>query len=124
MPINYVALAKKAKKVIEENGRDVILVRKKLTATDTAKPWRGSTSVDTSSAPVKAIIYQIEERDEETGIVRRGIEVAAIAHDSLNDNNPETVDFIKDGTLKYKVTGVTVTNPGDTRLIYEFKLKR
>lgn len=134
--VNYVRAAATAKRLIEENGRTVVLYRKVRTPLDSNKPWRGpDPSTDPDANPVtpdpaivgtvKAVFYPIDEKDENGGLLRRGEEMAMIAHDSLaSPQDLDDIDSIVDGSFTYKVVKACPLGPGDVRIAYEFLLKR
>lgn len=124
--VNYVRAAATAKRLIEENGRDVTLVRKNQTSADNAKPWRGpATAVNVTVGTVKAVFYPIDEEDEKGGLLRRGEEKMMIAHDSLAvPEDLEDIDHVSDGGRIYKVVKACPLGPGDVRIAYEFVVKR
>jgi hypothetical protein len=125
--VNYVRAAATAKRLIEENGRTVVLYRKVRTPLDNSKPWRGpNPSADSAIVgTVKAIFYPIEEEDEKGGILRRGEEKMMIAHDSLAvPEDLEDIDHITDNGKLYKVVKACPIGPGDVRIAYEFIVKR
>jgi hypothetical protein len=124
--VNYVRSAATAKRLIEENGRTVTLVRKTRTAEDPALPWRGPVDPgNTTVAQVKAVIYPVTEKDAIDGLVRLGMETAMVAHDSLTPGQDlSDIDAIIDGSNTYKVVKAVVIGPGDTKIVYQFYLER
>lgn len=124
--VNYVRIAATAKRLIEENGRDVILIKKSRAPADSATPWRGpSGSGDNVVGTIKALIYPKEERSQDGELVYKGFEVAMLAHDSLAAPvDLTTLDAIKDGGITYKIFKASKLGPGDTVLSYELHMKR
>lgn len=124
--VDYVKSAATAKRLIEKNGRSVVLVRKSQTPADAAKPWRGPTSPgNTTVGTVKAAIFPIDEKDEIGGLIRRGDETAWIAHDSLaTPEDLEDIDALVDGGVTYKVIKACPIGPGDVRIAYQFYVRR
>jgi len=134
--VNYVRAAATAKRLIEENGRTVVLYRKVRTALDSNKPWRGpNPSSDPDADPqtpdpaivgtVLAVFYPIDEEDEKGGLLRRGEEKMMIAHDSLAvPDGLEDIDHITDNGKLYKVVKACPIGPGSVRIAYEFIVKR
>lgn len=123
---NYVKLAATAKRLIEQNGRTVMLVKKTRTAADTAKPWRGPSGTgNTTIASPKAVVYPAYEKGDDGTLVSRGFEKAMIAHDSLSPKlDLTTIDSIIDGGVTYRVIRANRVGPGDIIIHYEFDLKR
>jgi hypothetical protein len=124
--VNYVRIAATAKRLIEENGRDVTLIKKTRAPADSAAPWRGPTSPgNTTVDTIKAVIYPKEEKNSEGELVYMGYEVAMLAHDSLAaPSDLTTLDAVVDEGLTYKVTKASKIGPGDTVITYELHLKR
>lgn len=134
--VNYVRAAATAKRLIEENGRTVVLYRKVRTPLDSNKPWRGpNPSTDPDANPttpdpaivgtVTAVFYPIDEEDEKGGLLRRGEEKMMVAHDSLTvPEDLEDIDHIVDGSYTYKVVKACPIGPGSVRIAYEFIVKR
>lgn len=124
--VNYVKAAATAKRLIEANGRTVVLYRKNTTPADTNKPWRQPAStINEVVASPKGIFYPIEDKDEKDGLVRRSEQRLMIAHDSLSP--PEVlddIDHVSDNGYIYKVVSAIPLQPGDVRIAYEFILKR
>ena len=124
--VNYVRLAASTKRIIESNGRDVILIRKSRTPGDAAKPWRGPAALtDETVGTIKAVIYPAEEKDGDGTLIRRGYYVAMLAHDSLSPSEDlSDLDSVNDGGIIYKVDKASIIGPGDVKIAYELNLKR
>ena len=125
--VNYVRAAATAKRLIEENGRSVVLYRKVRTPLDSNKPWRGpNPSTDPAIVgTVLAVFYPIDEEDEKGGLLRRGEEKMMIAHDSLTvPQDLDDIDHVIDGSYTYKVVKACPIGPGSVRIAYEFIVKR
>jgi hypothetical protein len=124
--VNYVRAAANAKRLIEENGREVDLYRKSRTPADAAKPWRGPTSPGNTlvGSPI-AFIYPATEKDEQGGLLRKGEMTCLIAHDSLDPaEDLTTLDHIVDGSDTWKVEQAWKIGPGTVTVLYQFKLTR
>jgi hypothetical protein len=124
--VNYVKSAALAKRLIEANGRDVVLHRKTRTPEVSGEPWRGPNPATSSVVgTVKAVFYPIEDRDEAQTLNRRGMEKMMIAHDSLDPaQDLSDIDHVVDGGVIYKVVQSNRIGPGSIIVAYEFIVRR
>lgn len=124
--VNYVKSAALAKRLIEANGRDVVLHRKTRTPEVSGEPWRGPNPATSSVVgTVKAVFYPIEDKDSDDTLNRRGEQRMLVAHDSLSPSqNLSDIDHVTDDGTVYKVTQANRIGPGATIVAYEFIVKR
>jgi hypothetical protein len=119
----FVALATR---LIEKNGRDVILKEKSGTATDTNKPWKGSTSSPTVLGTVKAVFvpfrgFEFGSTFTDDELMKSVDEVCLIA--GGNDAFDNTT-LIYDETKDLKVEWIRRLRPADLTVLYAFGVMR
>lgn len=122
--VDYVELAATAQRLINENGRDVTIIRKDRTPADANKPWRGGGTSDTTVGPVKAVIFPFNAADVDGTLVRREDKQAWVAANDTGASPIETFDELIDGSTTFQILSVEVINPGDTLLVYQLQLRR
>lgn len=128
--MNYLRSQATAKRLIEANGRDVTLIRKNDYVTDSNKPWRGNDGnnnmepVDEEVGTIKAVVYPYNDRDIDGNNVRRGDSMMIIAHTSLSPvEDLKDIEFVDDGSRRYRVMNAGKIAPGDTIIAYQFQLR-
>lgn len=121
--VDYASLAATAERLIDENGRDVTLVKRSETPADVSKPWRGTLADDTTLV-VKAAIVPFEAEDQEGDLVRREDKQAFVAANVTSPNEIENFDEVDDGADTYKIVSADVIEPGDTRVLYVLQLRK
>lgn len=124
--VNYVRNAALAKRLIEANGRDVVLHRKVRTPEVSGEPWRGPNPATSSVVgTVKALFYPITDKDEDDTLNRRGEQHMMVAHDSLSPaQDLSDIDHVNDSGTVYKVVQANRIGPGAVIVAYEFVVKR
>ncbi len=133
--VDFVNLAKTAKKLVEANGRSVTLYKRDRTPAVAADPWRGPDSVPTSPdglviGPLKVAFVPATGSGfgkllfDADNTLRRKIDlVGLLATDSVvaldfTAADVEKADTLKDGTKIYKIVEVGHLQPGDTSLLF------
>lgn len=136
MAIDYVGLAKIARTLINDNGRDLTIQMKSRTATDPTKPWRGSTG-NVHSLTVKGIVFPFDFADvSDSGdkltfsrelihdLVRRGDSQCYIAANDTESLPVEEFDSLLDGTDVWKIIQASPLKPGSVTVIYTLHLRK
>ncbi len=126
MALNYTNFRTLAERLIEENGRDLSLVRRDQdNPSDPAKPWRDSTEAATITFIVKGVIIDFDKEDVDGSLVRRGDKMVLIADKSVIDEGGsaanliiEDYDEIRDAGVRWKILDANLIQPGDTRILY------
>jgi hypothetical protein len=138
--VDFVKLAKTAKKLVEATGRSVTLYKRDRTPAVAGDPWRGPDSVPTPSdglviGPLKVAFVPatgggfgklLFDADK---TLRRKIDlVGLLATDSvvalsLTAADVEVADTLKDGAKIYKIVEIGHLKPGDTSLLLVLGLK-
>lgn len=130
MAINYTNMRALAKRLVEENGRTVSLVRlDQVNDSDPAMPWRGTTGASEISIDVIAVMVPYEKEDFEGTLVKRGDMQAIVAATSVEAENPANVqiedyDFLDDDGERWRIMGADRINPGDLRIVYILHLRK
>lgn len=124
---DFTKLATTAKRLIEKNGRSVVVVKRGKQPQDTDQPWRGQTNFPEAEVSGLAVFVDSSDlgytvMDEEN--VKRSVKVALFAAANDGSNNLETFDEIRDGDVKWQISKAEVLAPADTRLLYMFEVKR
>lgn len=130
--VDYAKFRSLAERLIEENGRTLLLVRRDQgNPADPAKPWRDSTEAATITVTVLGIVIDFEKEDFDGSLVRRGDKRILIADKSVIDEGGgagnlqiEDYDHILDGTTRWKILSVNLIEPGDTRIMYDLQVRQ
>lgn len=132
MALNYANFRALAERLIEENGRDVSLVRRDQdNPVDSAKPWRDSTEAATITFIVKGVIIDFDKEDFDGSLVRRGDKRVLISDQSVSDEGGsaanliiEDYDSLLDASVLWKIVDVNLIEPGDTRIMYDLQVRK
>jgi hypothetical protein len=122
--VDYAALATTAKRLIDDAGRNVTLTRTDRTAGNPATPWRAGGTNDTTIGPFKAAVVGFTEEEIDGTLVSRGDKKALLSGLDGGTNLIEQFNILTDGAEIWKIMGVTVVNPGDTRVVYKIQLRK
>jgi hypothetical protein len=122
--VDYAALAATAKRLIDENGRDVTLTRKDRTPVDPAKPWRAGGTTDTTIGPFRAVVVPYTEEEMGGTLIKRGDRQALVSGLDGSTNLVEQYNTLTDGSDIWKIEAVDIINPGDTRVVYTLQLRK
>lgn len=132
MALNYANFRTLAERLIEENGRNITLVRRDQgNPVDSAKPWRDSTEAATITFIVKGVIIDFDKEDIDGSLVRRGDKRVLISDKSVSDEGGsaanliiEDYDHILDAGVRWKIKEVNLIEPGDTRIMYDLQIRQ
>lgn len=124
---DFAKLAAAAQRLINANGRTVVVAKLGSTPQDTDQPWRGQSDYGATLVTGKAVFVSERDlgytvRDEDN--VRRPDKVALFAAADDGGHELETFDEIRDGSVVWRIMKVGVLAPADTRLIYMFEVTR
>lgn len=127
-------LAKTAKKLIEKNGRTLILIKSKETNTDPNKPWRkndnpwvGGTEITVTGVFInpKSPTDLGEGEALVAGIlIDSRYKYVLIAEDSSPGNDYSLFDYIKDNNLIWKIQSTEKLKPGDKTILHLMRLEQ
>ena len=132
MALNYAGFRTLAERLIEENGRDVSLVRRDQgNPVVSAKPWRDSTEAATITVVVKGVIIEFDKEDIDGSLVRRGDKRVLIADKSVIDEGGsaanliiEDYDHVLDAGVRWKILEANLIEPGDTRIMFDLQIRQ
>ena len=132
MALNYANFRTVAERLIEENGRDLSLVRRDQgNPVDSAKPWRDSTEAATITVIVKGVIIDFDKEDVDGSLVRRGDKQVLISDKSVIDEGGsaanlkiEDYDEVLDAGVRWKIIQANTIEPGDTRIMYDLQVRQ
>lgn len=129
--VDFTSLRATAARLISENGRDIILVRKdRVNLADPTKPWRGTTGASEIQVTAKAVIGRFEAEDFSGTLIRRGekqaLVAASAAEIAANDASVELETFahVLDGLTRWDIDGGEVIEPGPVRVLYILNLRQ
>jgi len=128
MAVDYARMAEVARKLIADNGREIIIRKLQTTASDPNKPWRGNTNPDVSGAgldpvtldavavpPSSASDLGFKIMSPDLILNASNIYIAA-PPESEADLSEHTE--VKDGDRVYRITKLDVLRPANTTLLY------
>lgn len=124
MALNYANLADTAERLIEENGRSMILRKGGEVLSDPAAPWDPDTTTGDIALTVIGVIVDYENDAIDGQLVMRGDKRLLVAENSVDDNQIELFDRVTDESQDWKIVEVTTWKPGDTRIFYDLQLRK
>jgi len=123
---DYSPLQTKAQNLIEKFGRTVVLVKESRTATDATKPWLGTSTSDTEVSASAVYVplageqpVTVSEMLETAGLSRRA---DAFLVGAISGQDVRTFQKVQDGSRVWRITNVSVIQPGDTVLLYQVEV--
>jgi len=129
MAINYATLRKVAERLIDENGRDITIVRRSRTPADPAKPGRAPETT-TTSLTVKGVILFADLEQVDNVTVEREDRIAFISAEAVENINStvmlEDYDYVVDGDDQLDIINKNVIEPGisgSSRVLYVLQLR-
>lgn len=134
MAFDYAAVSKKAKKLVDEFGRDITFVKLDEVVADATKPWDGAASprIDPeSSITLKGVFVPPSSSVElglqtiKPGMTDRAKQIIIIAPGIVHkDVEFEQYDEVIDGTVKWKIVQAETLKPGSDRILYFIEVER
>lgn len=128
MAIDYARMAEVARRLISENGRQIIIRKLDNGPSDPSKPWRGSTDPDVGGAgldPVTLDAVMVPPSSlNELGLTVRSPDLVQQASQVFIAAPPETpvdltpYDEVADGASIFRVVKLDELRPADTTLLY------
>jgi hypothetical protein len=130
---NETTIANLAKSLIEQSGRNVTFVKLSSSVDDSAKPWRGTTTVRSAPSastdayatfvpPSGAAELGLSTQDVEW--VKRSEQICLVALGADSTVDLATYDELLDGSQRWKITGIETLKPANTILLYFVGVKR
>lgn len=130
MAIDYAKLRDTSDRLITENGRTVILIKRDRTAGDVSEPWRGPATPGTDvNLSVTAVIIDFETKMIDGTLIRLGDKRAFIspkesdAAESTGEALIEDFDTLIDRSETWQIVNVDKVEPGGIRLLYDLQLR-
>lgn len=130
--INYPSVALRVQTAIEDNGADVVFIRRSETPVDSAKPWRkSSTTLSGTEGDAGSTVtgkgvrdeYTIEEKAENLNI-RAGDFKVIVSPLSLNSVDLKPFQALQlDGEV-YRIEGIEVVKPAAVVMLYIIQARR
>lgn len=128
--IDYVALASKVQRVVEDNGKSVTLVKKsKGTLLDANKPWRANdpaTPGETTEA-VTAVEDEYDLAEIDGANIRIGDKkflVAANSVSSAERTRLSEYELIRDGGETWRIKKLGPVEPGSVPILFTFHVEK
>lgn len=125
---NWNAIAAAAKKLIDKNGRTVIVRKQGSNPQDSEKPWRSKTEYPESSVTGSGVFVPPgkglgRSSSNEENIKRAEQSVYFAAADDTGLNLID-YDIIIDNDVEWKIVSAELLSPAGTRLLYQFGVAR
>lgn len=130
--IDYPSVALRVQTAIEDNGADVVFIRRSETPVDAAKPWRksstdldGASGTAGSTATGKAVRdeYTIEEKAENLNI-RAGDFKVIVSPLSLSSVDLKSFQSLElDGEV-YRIEEIDIVKPAAVLMLYIIRARR
>jgi len=126
---NFTALAATAKRLIDDNGRSITVIKWGSASKDTEKPWRGRRGyreAEVTGAAVfvpRTLKLSTFASDDEEGTSRlRNYCYFAADNDAGYDLS--TFDAIEDGGVIWRIESVEKIEPAALRVLYQIEVVR
>jgi len=128
--IDFIAMAAIAQELIDDNGREITLIRYKQAPADTDKPWEGPddprTSPDDTTTVIGCFVPMggsgLAKEDVDADALKRTSEVCLIGPGAGFDLGKAN-ELIDDGVSK-KISFVQTLKPASTVLLYYVGISR
>lgn len=131
MALDYANFQALAKRLIDENGRAIVLVQSSRTPANGAQPWRAPTfpASGTGATEVTAtgVFLAYKESDIPGQLVKRGEKRCLVA---VTDLAPLTdirqFDAVRDvdDDETWRILDAQLIHPGDTRILYDLRISQ
>ncbi len=124
MAIDYTALSATAQTLVEENGRDVTLVKKSEVPLNPTQPWRGNTITEVTQL-IKAVMTDYEREDIDGDLIRKGDQLAVVAEQSAPGIAFEDYEILRDDEdQEWRIIMVDKIRPGPTTVLFLIQLRK
>jgi len=127
---NWQAIRSTVQRLIEANGRDVVIVEQGSDPQDSDKEWRGQADYDNTTVEGKAVFVDLATAsklglmvDSGTDHKRSG-QVLLFPASKDQGKELETFDVVRDGDVTWNIDKAQVLKPSTTRLLYFFEVSR
>lgn len=131
--VDFTRLAETAKRLIDENGRSIKIIKLNQTPDDNAKPWRGNDNSRTSPADeidTKGVFVDIAGLaslgnitvDEE--LIKRSEMFVILNAIDFGSSQGEDFEEVQDNNISWKIEGVRKLQPADTTVMYYMGLRK
>ena len=134
MALDYVSFQLLAERLINENGRALILQREdQVNPVDVAEPWRAADPAGANivSLSVFGVFVEYEKEDFDGSLLRRGDKRVLVSAKDTEDVrvgvqniNIEDFDTLLDGTDLWKIITVETIEPGSLRIMYDIQVRK
>lgn len=110
-----------AKKLIDKNGREIIIRRIAKTVPDLSKPWEID-DLPPDEFTVKSVFFNFQ-KDKVDGTLIRSKDVRCLIAQKDLSIEITTDDLIVDGSIIYDVIIVSQEKPGDQSILFDCHLR-
>jgi len=127
----HIKLAQTAKRLIEKNGRLVVLINSDRTNTDAAVPWRRNLTPSDGGTEISVkAVYVYPSGDTRMGseIILDGISLnkkykyLIFSEDSSPGNDYSKFSYVQDGAELYKINTHQELKPGEKTILHLMEL--
>lgn len=128
--VDYTSMRLLAERLIEANGRVVVLVKRDRAVDDSSKPWRGppDPGTDVTVSVIGVILPPDMNQDPSGGLARRTTLRAFISSKSVDDATSgldiTEFDRLIDDVIEYKITNVREIAPGSVSILFDLDLEK
>lgn len=120
MSINYVSLQDLSKKLITDNGGDVVLIKR---TANTYNPSTNSITVSESNISCKAIKFNYRSKDIDNETIQK--DDIKLLLDSSNISEKITLDdLIEISNEKWNIIKIREIQPSDLTIYYELQIRK
>ncbi len=121
MAVDYARLAILARRLIQENGREVLLIQPSLTPDDPLKPWRGPNDAGPADQlTVSAVVFVGAEKDDETAGIRVQGPGSCLFEQPTTGENLKLYHTMNDRGVLRRLSEITELDPGSPGPIFYY----
>lgn len=124
---DYAHLLTTAQRLIDKNGRNLVLHAQSETPSDGSKPWRANTPTDVVSHTAKGVVIDYTEEEVDGTRIMRGDKRCLLAdRGDLSPDDFSIFDTLEDSldSSMWKILSVELVAPGPTRLVCILHLRK
>ena len=110
-----------AQKLIQKNGRSIVIVFPTTIDRDINKPYLGKITSTTTKTVIGVFVNQSRNDQADPVLVAKGEKHVLIAAGDITPKEMKTATKIEDRGITWKIADVKIVDPGDDAIMYDVK---